>query len=154
MKPGDFFKHWSKNMIWEDIGEEMKTNGYKTSEGNKPGVICSQKWNYVWKTYKNFTLLVEKTGSGADVLHMKPQFYNEIREILENKNPPFNENDGEALNKIHFSDDECDEGDYDEKHVEPRSKKRERNCKGSNVEKMLNILAVISKKKERMKDKK
>lgn len=69
-------------MIWEDIGEEMKTNGYKTSEGNKPGVICSQKWNYVWKTYKNFTLLVEKTGSGADVLHMKPQFYNEIREIL------------------------------------------------------------------------
>lgn len=71
-----------KNVIWEDVGEEMNKNGYQTSEGNKSGVICSQKWNNMLNTYKNFTLLVEKTGSGADVLDMKPLLYGEIQEIL------------------------------------------------------------------------
>jgi hypothetical protein len=66
-------------VIWEDIGEEMNTNGFKTSEGNKPGVICSQKWNNMLKMYKNFTLLVEKTGSGADVIDQKPQFFMKFR---------------------------------------------------------------------------
>ncbi len=71
-----------KNKIWEDIGQEMNKNGYNTSPGNKPGVICSQKWNNMMKTYKNFTLQVEKTGSSADILELKPNYYEEIQEIL------------------------------------------------------------------------
>ncbi|KAK4024559.1 hypothetical protein OUZ56_009982 [Daphnia magna] len=173
-----------KNVIWEDVGEEMNKNGYQTSEGNKSGVICSQKWNNMLNTYKNFTLLVEKTGSGADVLDMKPLLYDEIQEILgsaqnvhpqyvgdssmdtqnptrmdinsnsqklkelENKKLPLHESDDEALSNTHFSDDQCDENDYDKKHVEPRSKKRKRNRKGSNAEKMIDLFAVMEKKRE------
>ena len=71
-----------KNKIWEQIRQEMHTNGYNTSSGNKPGVICSQKWNNMMKTYKNFTLEVEKTGSSAEILELKTNYYEEIQEIL------------------------------------------------------------------------
>ena len=67
--------------IWEQIGQEMHTNRYNTSSGNKPGVICSQKWNNMMKTYKNFTLEVKKTGSSADILEQKPDYYEDIQEI-------------------------------------------------------------------------
>jgi hypothetical protein len=72
-----------KNKIWEDIGEELHQIGYQTSSGNKPGVICSQKWSNIMKTSKNFTLLVEKSGSSANVLGLKPQFYEDIHNILD-----------------------------------------------------------------------
>lgn len=34
------------------------------------------------KMYKTCTLLVEKSGSGTDVLDLKPKFFYEIQEIL------------------------------------------------------------------------
>ncbi|KAI9552565.1 hypothetical protein GHT06_020419 [Daphnia sinensis] len=65
-------------LIW--CGKRSKS---QKNEGNEPGVIFSQKWNNLLKTYKDFTLFVEKTGSGADVLEMKPHSYDEFQEILE-----------------------------------------------------------------------
>ncbi len=64
-----------KHLIWDEIAAELHTNGFRTNPNIKPGVVCSQKWNNLLKEYKTFIQLSEKTGSGADVLEHKPQFF-------------------------------------------------------------------------------
>ena len=59
------------------------------------------------------------------------------------------DSDNEAR-KIHFSDDELNEEEYDDKLcLEPRPKKKKKNRKGSNVEKMIDLLSAMDKKKWR-----
>lgn len=43
---------------------------------------CEQKWNNLYRKYKDFVKDCEKTGSGAEVLDRKPPYHDEILEIL------------------------------------------------------------------------
>ena len=71
----------SKKTIWQEIGARMQSE-FNYDLGKDPGAKCSQKWKNLQKKMKEYAIKCQQTGSGADVLEGKPDFYDEIMEIM------------------------------------------------------------------------
>lgn len=58
----------------------------------------------------------------------------------------------DAANAFPFTDNEFHEDDYDETNEEPRQKKRKRNRKGINVDKIIDLVMMRELDKKREKE--
>ncbi|KZS05638.1 Uncharacterized protein APZ42_031116 [Daphnia magna] len=82
----------SKKQVWDDIAIGLDEEGFLV-RGEDKGVTCKTKWENLRRDYRCYISKFSQTGSGASDTNKKPKHFDQIEEILGEKNhsyrPPF-----------------------------------------------------------------
>lgn len=69
-----------KKVVWEAVGEEMASKHFEL--GENAAQKCEQKWNNLYRKYKDYIKEWEKTGSEKGLDDLKSPYHEEILAII------------------------------------------------------------------------